>query len=200
MSKEKPEAEDGLGEDIENGIGDDLRINTDDTSTISNTPDAAKMLASTKHERKKCNVHWVDSPEDQSETSNGSEESLGLAVLVGSCGTAVEGELVDNDQVGNAGNGVPSPLSSICVTEGSEETGEDHDHIGNNGHEDAGTVEAGKQGKIEEQEWCGHGPVDISSPVYLTVDGLICVWDMLVGLDLDNLVEADSITACHSIV
>lgn len=200
MSKEKPEAEDGLGEDIENGIGDDLRINTDDTSTISNTPDAANMLACTKHERKKCNVHWVDSPEDQSETSNGSEESLGLAVLVGSCGTAVEGELVDNDQVGNAGNGVPSPLSSICVTEGSEETGEDHDHIGHDGDEDASTVEAGKERQIEEQEWCGHGPVDISSPVNLAVDGLICVWDMLVGLDLDNLVEADSITACHSIV
>ena len=199
MSEQKPEAEDWLSKDIENGVGDDLGINTNNTSTISNTPDAMSMLARASH-KKACYIHWVDSPEDQGKASNGSEESLGLAILVCSCGTAVEGKLVDNDQVGNAGNSVPSPFSSICVAEGSKETGEDHDHIGHNGDEDASTVEAGKERQIEEQEWCGHGPVDISSPVNLAVDGLICVWDMLVGLDLDNLVEADSITACHSIV
>jgi hypothetical protein len=45
MSEEKPEAEDWLSKNIENGIGDDLSINTDNTSTISNTPDAVSMLA-----------------------------------------------------------------------------------------------------------------------------------------------------------
>lgn len=146
-------------------------------------------------------IHWVDSPEDQSEASNGSEESLGLSILVSGGGTTIESELVDDDEVGNASNGVPSPLGSVgLVTEGSEETGEDHDQISNNGNEDAGTVEAGEESQIEKQEWRGHRPINISRPVDLAIGGLVCVWDVLVGLDLDNLVVADSVTASHSVV
>ena len=39
MSKEKPEAKDRLGEDIENSVGNNFAIDIDDTSSISNTPD-----------------------------------------------------------------------------------------------------------------------------------------------------------------
>ena len=49
-------------------------------------------------------VHWVDSPEDQGEATNGTEESLGLAVLVGDGCTAVDSQLVDDDEVCNAGH------------------------------------------------------------------------------------------------
>lgn len=41
MGKQKPETKDWLGEDIEDGICDDLRVNVGDACTISNTPDAA---------------------------------------------------------------------------------------------------------------------------------------------------------------
>ena len=40
MSEQEPEAEDGLGKDVEDSIGDDLSINARDTGTVSNTPDA----------------------------------------------------------------------------------------------------------------------------------------------------------------
>lgn len=42
MSKEEPEAKDGLGEDIEDGVGNDLSIDVDIARPISNTPDAVK--------------------------------------------------------------------------------------------------------------------------------------------------------------
>jgi hypothetical protein len=201
MGEEKPEAKDWLGEDIKDSIGDDLSIKTNHASTVSNTPDAIDALAKPDHHMQMRNVHWVDSPEDQSEASNGSEESLGLSILVGGGSTAVESELVDDDEVGNASNGVPSPLGSVgFVTEGSEETGEDHNEIGNNGHKDAGTIEAGEESQVEKQEWRGDGPVNISCPVDLTVSGLECVWDVLVGLNLDDLVVADSVTAGHGVV
>lgn len=145
-------------------------------------------------------LHWVDGPENQGEACDGSEECLGLSVLVGSSRTAVEGELVDDDEVGEAGNRVPSPLGSICAAEGGKETSKDHDQVGHDGDEDAGTVEAGEQREIEQQERRGHGPIDISRPVDLTIGGLVCVWDVLVCLGLDDFVEADAVAAGHGVV
>lgn len=40
MGKQKPEAEDGLGEDVKDGVGHDLSIDIDVAGAISNTPDA----------------------------------------------------------------------------------------------------------------------------------------------------------------
>ena len=40
MSEEEPETEDWLGKNIEDGIGDDLSIKTNKTTTVSDTPDA----------------------------------------------------------------------------------------------------------------------------------------------------------------
>ena len=145
-------------------------------------------------------VHWVDSPEDQGEATNGTEESLGLAVLVGDGRTAVDSQLVDDDEVCNAGNGVPSPLLSALAAIGCEKTCKNHDQIGDDGDEDACTIEAGEKSKIEEQEGSGQGPVDISCPVDLTVESLVCVWDALVFLGQDDLVVVDTMTGGHGVV
>lgn len=40
MGKEKPETKDRFGENVQNGISDDLGIETDIARAISNTPDA----------------------------------------------------------------------------------------------------------------------------------------------------------------
>lgn len=39
MSEQEPEAEDGLGEDVEDGVGDDLGVDTNVAGAIGNTPD-----------------------------------------------------------------------------------------------------------------------------------------------------------------
>jgi hypothetical protein len=39
VGDQEPGTEDTLGKDIENGIRDDLAVNTDDASTVSKTPD-----------------------------------------------------------------------------------------------------------------------------------------------------------------
>ena len=39
VCEEKPEAEDWLGQDVKNGVGDDLGINVDVAGSIGNTPD-----------------------------------------------------------------------------------------------------------------------------------------------------------------
>jgi len=44
VSEEEPQAEDGLGEDIEDGVANDLSIDAGDASTVGNTPDAVKSI------------------------------------------------------------------------------------------------------------------------------------------------------------
>ena len=48
MGEEKPEAEDGLGQHIKDGVGNDFRINVNVARSIGNTPDAFKMLVSSE--------------------------------------------------------------------------------------------------------------------------------------------------------
>ena len=142
-------------------------------------------------------LHWVDGPEDEGETSNGAEESLGLAILSGSGSATIECKLVDNHKVGDATKRIPTPLLTISATKGSKETSEDHDHIGNNCHEDFGTAEAGQEAKVQKKEWSSETPVNIACPVDLTIDDLNSVWDVLVLLDLLDFVVGNAITRSH---
>lgn len=149
-------------------------------------------------EKSEGHSHWVDSPEDEGEASDGSEESLGLAVLVGSSTSAIDDELVDNDEVSNAGPCVPAPLLAVTSSVGSEETGQDHNLIGNESDEDVGTSKTSEKSKIEQQKWGSDTPVNISGPVDLSVDDVLSVWQtVLVAGGLDNLVVVDTITSGH---
>ena len=51
MGGDEPGTEDGLGENIENSVGDDLSIKTDLASTVGDTPDARTLLARRHVER-----------------------------------------------------------------------------------------------------------------------------------------------------
>ena len=143
------------------------------------------------------NIHRVNGPEDEGEASNGSEESAGLGILGHNDVTAVDGELVNNYEVGDAGHCVVSPLWSFLLVESSEETGKDHDDVSDNGNEDVSTAQAAEEAKIQEQKWGGHTPVDVTGPVDLTLNDIVGVGEMLLGvLDLD-LIDGDTITNSH---
>lgn len=104
----------------------------------------------------------------------------------------------DDDEVGEARNGIPAPLlGSALAAEGGEQTGEDHDDISGNGHQDVGTVEAGQQTEVKKKERGGQGPVDIASPVDLAVDLGEGVWDVVELLAHNDLVDRDSVASCH---
>jgi hypothetical protein len=63
VGEEEPEAEDWLGQDIENGIGDDLRVKTNNAATIGNAPDAM-MPSARRRMTMAAYLHWVNSPKD----------------------------------------------------------------------------------------------------------------------------------------
>lgn len=83
----------------------------------------------------------------------------------------------DDDKVSDASNGVPSPLLCGGCAVGSEQTGDDHDQISNNGHEHGATVHARQEHKIDEKKRGGDRPINVTSPVDLAVDIVVCWWD-----------------------
>ena len=186
---EEPCAKDNLGHDIEDSVGNDLGVNRDLASTIGDTPDTGKESVKTRTEVQQINVHGVGSPEDQGESSNRSKERGDLATLSHSLSTAVKSQVPDDDEVGEAGNGVVSPLGWVVLgAESSEKTGQDHDDVSNDGQKGVSTVETSEEAEIEEEKRGGDGPVDVTSPVNLAIDVLGGVRDVLVLLSDDGVV------------
>ena len=44
VGQQEPKAEDRLGEDVKNGVSDDLSVHGQQAGTVSNAPDAARLL------------------------------------------------------------------------------------------------------------------------------------------------------------
>ncbi len=142
-------------------------------------------------------LHRVNSPQDQSKPGNSTEEGSSLLILVLNNVTPIEGELVHDDQVCNAGNSIPSPFRSLLNGEGSEETSQDHDNVGNDSHEDVGATKTSEKAEIEEQKWGGKAPVDVAGPVDFAVDGLVDVGEVLLRLGDDDLVVGNAVMDGH---
>ena len=45
MSEEQPEAEDRLGKNVKDSIGNNFGVEPDETTTVGDAPDAAQVLA-----------------------------------------------------------------------------------------------------------------------------------------------------------
>jgi hypothetical protein len=100
------------------------------------------------------------------------------------------------DHVGEASNGVPAPLlrAGVVLAESSEETSQNHDDIGDNGHEGMGAIDASKQAKVEEQQGRGDAPVNITTIVHLAANHALLVFLLAVRIDA---VLGNSLTSGH---
>jgi hypothetical protein len=86
----------------------------------------------------------------------------------------------------------------MLVAERSEETGQTHDYIGQNGDQDIGTAHASQQSQIKEYERRGQGPVDIASPEHLADDGLDGVWNSVPVVLMDkDVIELEACAGGH---
>ena len=142
--------------------------------------------------------NWIQGPENQGETSDGSEKGCSLSILCQHSTAAWNGEQVNDDQVGDASHGIPSPLLAITVTISSEESSKNHDLVCENGDENVGTVQAGEESKIEKEERSGERPVHISGPEDLTEHVYNGVWDsVLVALTFHNVSKGVPASCSH---
>ena len=196
VGEQQPGAEDGLGQDVEDGVGNDLAINTNTAGAVGKSPDT--VMVSSAGERGLSDVHGVGGPEDQSVASNGKEERGNLVALGLDGGAAVDGQVPDDKEVGNAGNRVPSPLGGGALgAESSEETGQDHDNVGEDGHGEVSTVHASKETKVKEQQRGRQGPVDVAGPEDLALDVVVRVRDVVVLLTDVDVVNGNTLAGGH---
>lgn len=80
MSKQEPKTENGFSKHVKHSVGDNLRVNINFAGAVGDAPDAVAIQCfSTALERN--DVHRVQGPQNQSESTNGSEESSRLRVL-----------------------------------------------------------------------------------------------------------------------
>lgn len=67
--------------------------------------------------------------------------------------------------VRDAPDGVPAPpLHSTFFTVRGEQTREDHDEVGDDGHERVRAVDAGEQAQVQQEQRRGNAPVDVARP------------------------------------
>jgi hypothetical protein len=143
-------------------------------------------------------LHWVGGPENEGVATNGDKEGAELGSLLGSVGTTVQGKVPDDEDVGNAGNGVPAPLlGGTLSTESSEEASEDHDQVGNDSHDDVSTGHASQETEIKEEQRSGQAPVNVAGPEDLAVDLGEGVGNVVVLLTDDDLVVAHTVASSH---
>ena len=58
MGEQQPKAEDGLGENVEHPVGNNLRVNINLPCAVGDTPHAFTRLASTLTMERE-DIHWV---------------------------------------------------------------------------------------------------------------------------------------------
>jgi len=179
---EQPEAKDGLGEDIEDGVCDNLGINTRATGTIGNTPDDG-----------------INGPENQGESSQGSKELLDAVALGHGRPTSMQGNVPDDKDVGNARNSIPSPLlHGVLFAKGCEQATEDHDEISHNGHQGVCAINTREEAEIQQQERRGDAPVDVSRPEDLAAHLVVRVGNVLVMVAHRRAVVGAGLARRHS--
>lgn len=202
VAKQKPKSKDGLSQDIEDGVGHDFTIDRCLAGTIGKAPHAEHTLVS-KYlllglaiDRY---IHWVGGPQNEGEEGERAEEVGDLGSLGLDGGAAGQANVPDDKDVGNARDGIPAPLlARVLSSVGGEQTGQDHDEVCRNSHDRVGTINAGEQAKIQQQEGSGDSPINITSVVDLTAHLVVCVWDLAVGvLDLDA-VQVNAVSGGHA--
>lgn len=114
--------------------------------------------------------------------------------------TAIDGELIDDGEIGNASDGIISPLGTLINGKSSKETSQNHNDVSDNGNENVGTAQACEKSKIQEQERGGDTPINISGPVDFTEDGLEGIREVLLGLLDGDFVVRHAIIDSHGII
>lgn len=180
-SSDDPEAENSLGEDVEDGVDDDLGTDLDLPSATSGTPD-----------------NKVDEPEDERSDGDGAKEASDLSAAGTRGSGAGDSDVPDGEDKGDDADSIPSPfLGSVGMSNSGESTRENKDHISNDGKDGMRTINTREETKLDDKQRCRERPVNISSPEDLATDFMVGVRNMLVVIPHAGAVEVRCLTRRH---
>lgn len=164
------EGEDWLGDQIEDTVGDHLRVWRDDVATVGNTPDDG-----------------VDEPDNREEDGGRGEGSLVSWAKGGGRSSSWADENPPDVEQSGATKGEETPFVGR-LDEGTDKTGDNHDKVEEDEGDNVREWETGGENKGEEQSWGGDDPVDVSSVPDLPVDAS---WETLRSPLGGNVGEAE---------
>jgi len=155
VAQDEHQAEDRLGEDIQNPVEDGFGVGVQDVGTFAESPGDGVKEPDEEGQDATAEEHLVDI----------AAESLG--VLAGR-----HGERVNDIQEGGAAEGEVTPLVPRSH-QGADQAGDDHDLVQKDGVQNGRPRHASRQEQIEKQQRCRDEP--FLSPLatdYRKVDGL----------------------------
>lgn len=201
VGNKEPKTEYWLGKNVENGIENDLRVDAYLSGTICNAPNTmipvkncTRLMDSGLQE----NLHGINRPKDQGERRKRAKELANTRAPGTGETTAVDSDVPDDKQIGNAADSVPTPfLCGVLLTKGGEQTGEDHDKICDDRHGRVCTVNTSQKTKIKQQQRCSDCPVNVTSVVDLAAKQVVCAGKLAVMVFDFSAVEARGIPCGH---
>jgi hypothetical protein len=151
VSPDKESTEDGLGQEVEHTIEDGLRVGRDDVTSLSETP-----------------CDGVEDPQESSERSAKEERTLDVTSVGAGVNAGLPDQLVHNVNKSEAAEGEVSPLV-LGLDESTDETGNNHDLVDEDGPQDSGPWHSGGEQKISQEKRSRNEPIDVADVVDGTV-------------------------------
>lgn len=145
------------------------------------------------------NLHRIRSPQNKREERKRAEEFGDLVALGLDRGATGKSNMPDDEDVGNAGDGIPPPLlAALLGSVGSKKAGHDHDDISTDCHDCVSAIDASKQAQVKQQQRGGNSPVDVTSIVRLTANFVRDVGDLAVAVGHVGAVKVDTLSVRHT--
>jgi len=143
VAKDEESAEDWLGDEVKDTVKDGLGIGRDDIATLAKTKG-----------------NGVERPDDEGQAAAPDEDLADITAKVAGVLAGLENEHVPDPEESNAAKGEVAPLV-LGPDESTDETGDDHDLVDQDGPHDSGPGHASGEEKIEKEERSGDEPVNL---------------------------------------
>lgn len=165
VSPDEESTEARLGQEVKDTVEDSLGVRRDDVATLADTP---------------CN--WVQDPQESGERSAVQEGTLNIASVGAGVSAGLPDQLVDDVDECETAESEVSPLVP-GLDKSSNETGDNHDLINNDGPHNGWPWHTSSEQEIGEKKRCGDEPIDVADVVDGTV---VSTYDWVVAVVLDS--------------
>jgi hypothetical protein len=165
VSPDKERTEARLGQEVEDTVEDCLGVRRDDVSTLTDTP---------------CNR--VQDPQESGERSAVEESLLNITSIRARVSAGFPNQLVDNVDECKTAESEVSPLVP-GLDESSNQTGDNHNLVDNDGPENGGPWHTGGKEEIGKKKRSGNEPIDVANVVDRTV---VTTNDRVITVVLDS--------------
>jgi len=151
VAPDEESTEDRLGQEIQDTVEDSLRVRGEDVSTLRKSPG-----------------DWVDEPKEDGPASTEEVGTVDFATDGSGVLATDDDDVVGDEEESSTAEDEVTPLVARD-DEGTNETGDDHDFVHEDGVEDGGPWETSSEQNVQQKKRSSDDPVNVSNIEDLTV-------------------------------